>query len=161
MQRTQSTTQSVTQSAIKMHSSRERNPLCILVPGDDDTPSTACSSCGGGSPNSPWPQIDEVTQDSNTPPLPSGTDPRVLFEKAAAAFNQAKPRWDMISREEGWQKEAPSKFVYNGKRNKKGMPDKRTAAGKEWFQKQREEELKTALRKVINKCNSWPWRGSK
>ena len=61
----------------------------------------------------------------------------------------------MISREEGWQKEAPSKFVYNGKRNKKGMPDKRTAAGKEWFQKQREEELKTALRKVINKCNSW------
>ena len=93
---------------------------------------------------SPWPSLDE----SEIQESPTHTDPRVLFEQASAAFDLAKPR------EEGWAKDAPSKFDYTGKRNKKGMPDKRTAAGKAWFQQQREEELKTALSKVLKRHSS-------
>ena len=150
MQRIQSFNQTITQGAIEKYMPRESNPLCIRVPGDDDSPSTACSSCGG-TPNSPWPQLDEHTPASCPPPPSPQEDPRAAFERASAAFDQAKPRWEMMSREEGWKKEAPSKFDYKGKRNKNGMPDKRSAAGKAWYQKLREEELKAALRKVLNR----------
>ena len=150
MQRIQSINQTITQGAIEKYMPRESNPLCIQVPDDDDSPSAACSSCGG-TPNSPWPQLDEYTPASCPPPPSPQEDPRAAFERASAAFDQAKPRWEMMSREEGWKKEAPSKFDYNGKRNKNGMPDKRSAAGKAWYQKLREEELKAALRKVLNR----------
>lgn len=142
--------QTVTQGAIKMYAPHETNPLSIRVPDDDESSSTACSSCSG-TPNSPWPQLDQYTPTFCRPSPSPREDARAAFERASAAFDQAKPRWDMMSREEGWKKEAPSKFDYTGKRNKKGMPDKRTAAGKAWFQQQREEELKTALRKVLNR----------
>ena len=137
MQRIQSINQTVTQGAIKMYAPRESNPLRILVPGDDDSPSTACSSCDGG-PNSPWPQLDQYNP---------GDDARAAFERASAAFDQAKPRWDMISREEGWKKEAPSKFLYSGKRSKTGMPDKRTKAGKAWY---RDRELRAEILKATD-----------
>ena len=150
MQQIQSINQTVTQGAIEMYAPRESNPLCIRVPDDDETSSVPCSSCSG-TPNSPWPQLDQYTPVSCPPPPSPQDDARAAFERASAAFDQAKPRWEMMSREEGWKKEAPSKFLYSGKRNKNGMPDKRSAAGKAWYQKQREEELKTALRKVLNR----------
>ena len=131
---------------------RYNNPLTIRVLDDEedeciDSPKSSLS---------PWPHIDMCP----SPPAPAKTpetDARALFEKASAAFDQTKTAF----REEGWKEDAPSKFDYGGKRNKKGMPDKRTAAGKVWFEKQRETELITALQKVVDKCNSWSWRGSK
>ena len=65
-----------------------------------------------------------------------------LFEKASDAFVKS-------FREEGWVEDAPTKFEYTGKRNKRGMPDRRTKLGKEWHKLRREEELKAALRKVF------------
>lgn len=150
MQRIQSFNQTITQGAIEKYMPRSSNPLCIRVPDDDETLSSACSSCGG-TPNSPWPQLDQYTPASCPPPPSPQEDPRAAFERASAAFDQAKPRWELMSREEGWKKEAPSKFDYKGKRNKNGMPDKRSAAGKAWYQNLREEELKAALRKVLNR----------
>ena len=121
----------------------ERMISCPAPPSPAETPPAPSTL-------SPWPSLDE----SEIQESPTHTDPRVLFERASAAFDQAKPRWELMSREEGWEKEAPSKFDYTGKRNKKGMPDKRTAAGKAWFQQHREEELKTALRRVLDRRSS-------
>lgn len=115
----------------------ERSVPCPAPPSPAETPPAPSTL-------SPWPSLDE----SEIQESPTHTDPRVLFEQASAAFDLAKPR------EEAWAKDAPSKFDYTGKRNKKGMPDKRTAAGKAWFQQQREEELKTALSKVLKRHSS-------
>jgi len=145
--------QYVVLGAIQQFAPRVSNPLTIEVPEEtydlEELSQDDFDEEANAPPNSPWPQVDEYTPQS-CPPSP-GDDARAAFERASAAFDQAKPRWEMISREEGWKKEAPSKLEYEGKRNKNGMPDKRSAAGKAWYQKQREEELKAALRKVLNR----------
>ena len=82
-------------------------------------------------------------------PSPSGQEhPPVSKEEAALAFETAslrldeivarhqlaeKPTEDSIDlRPATWSKNAPG-GEYAGKRTKKGMPDRRTKAGKEWY----------------------------
>ena len=141
--------------AVQQFAPRVSNPLTIEVPEEtydlEELSQDDFDEEANAPPNSPWPQLDQYTPVSCAPPPSPQDDARAAFERASAAFDQAKPRWELISREEGWKKEAPSKFDYNGKRNKNGMPDKRSAAGKAWYQKLREEELKAALRKVLNR----------
>ena len=115
--------QTVTQQLVERYTPKNDNPL--VVPLRILVP-------GDDDQLSPWPSPTAVPDNA-----------RQLFERASDAFTKT-------FREEGWVKEAPTKFEYTGKRNKHGMPDKRTKVGKAWYQQQREEELKAALRKVLN-----------
>ena len=128
MQQIQSINQTVTQGAIEMYAPRAGNPLCIRVPDDDETSSVPCSSCGG-TPNSPWPQLDQYTPVSCPPPPSPEDDARAAFERASAALTKPSPVGIDFPRGR-MEKEAPSKFLYSSKRNKNRMPDKRSAAGK-------------------------------
>lgn len=76
---------------------------------------------------SPWPS-----------PTPNKEAAALAFEVASikldeivAMHRQAeKPTEDCINL--SWSRQAPGN-EYTGKRTKKGMPDKRTKAGKEWY----------------------------
>jgi hypothetical protein len=125
-----------------------KNPLSIRVPSDGSDGCIDLSKSGHTPLLCP------------PPPSPTETtqiDARKLFEQASNAFNNTK----IALREEWWDENAPNKHLYAGKRNKHGFPDKRTKAGKMWFYKLRETELTEALQKVVDKCNSFSWRGSK
>ncbi len=92
-------------------------------------------------PLSPWIDMDTKT------PSSASSSPRNQ-EEAVLAFEMASLRLDEIMtkhkqakkptentidlRPEKWSKQAPG-TEYKGKRTNKGMPDKRTKAGKEWY----------------------------
>ena len=89
-----------------------------------------------GEPFSPWPSPDNQVRQP------------VSKEEAILAFEMASMRLtDIIAKQKpaekvegdssdirpkSWSKNAPG-FEYKGKRTGKGMPDKRTRAGKEWY----------------------------
>lgn len=74
---------------------------------DEKTPSSACSS--------------------------SGNQEDVLNPMPQICAKMEEMRIDVDEKKENmWCKQAPG-FEYTGKRTSKGMPDKRTKAGKEWY----------------------------
>ena len=93
-------------------------------------------------PLSPWPSI-EMAYDNKTPS--SATSSPTNQDEAILAFEMASMRLDEIVAKHRkaekpsenyigtkWSSNAPGP-KYTGKRTAKGMPDKRTKAGKEWY----------------------------
>ena len=93
-------------------------------------------------PLSPWPSID-MAYDNKTPS--SATSSPANQDEAILAFEMASLRLDQIVAKHSkaekptenyigtkWSSNAPGP-EYTGKRTAKGMPDKRTKAGKEWY----------------------------
>ena len=78
-------------------------------------------------PLSPWPS---PSHDKEAAALAFEVASIKLDEIVAMHRQAEKPTEDFINL--NWSKNAPAN-EYTGKRTKKGMPDKRTKAGKEWY----------------------------
>ena len=93
-----------------------------------------------GAPFSPWPSP-SASPDNQVQQSVSKEEAILAFEMASMRLNDIiakhktaeKVEGDTLDlRPESWSKNAPG-FEYKGKRTNKGMPDKRTRAGKEWY----------------------------
>mgnify|MGYP001200202200 CR=1 FL=1 len=78
-------------------------------------------------PISPWPS---PTRDKEAAALAFEVASIKLDDIIAKHHQAEKPTEDCINL--NWLKDAPGS-EYTGKRTKKGMPDKRTKEGKEWY----------------------------